>query len=558
MISRLKTQLSLRTLGSNLIPGITAAIAAIPDSMANAVLVGVAPVNGLYAVILGTPIAALTTSSVLMTVTTTGALAVAAGDALVNILPEERISALAIMLVMTGAFQLTAGLLRLGSLTRYVSHAVMTGFLSGIGLLIVLGQLGTLTGYTSEFSNKVLRTIDLAFHLNQIDPPTFILGLLTIMFVLGLERSRLRPVSMILALACITLLVPLFGWESVQLVRDTSTIPRSLPTFVLPDFTKIFELLIPAFGLAVIGLVQGAGVSQSYPNPDGNYPDTSGDFVGQGIANIGGGLFQGIPVGGSLSGTALAVGAGATSRWTNLLTGIFVAIAILLFANIVEQLPMAALAGLLVLNGYRAIKIDQILAVIRTNVRAGTVMLLTFIATLVIPLQFAILLGVALSFLLYVIQSVDKFVLTELVIGASGLPEERPAPTILESDRITVLLPYGSLFFAGARELEARLPAVDQAQRAVVVLLLRGRQDIGSTFIKVISRYAENLQQYQGKLMLVGVSPVVQNQLVRTGTAALIGTENIFPATSRYGEAFLLAQAAATSWLQQQQNSPSS
>lgn len=247
----------------------------------------------------------------------------------------------------------------------------------------------------------------------------------------------------------------------------------------------MFDLMVPAFGLAVIGLVQGAGVSQSYPNPDGNYPDTSGDFIGQGVANLGGGLFGSIPVGGSLSGTALAVGAGATSHWTNMLTGIFVAIAVLLFANIVEQLPMAALAGLLVLNGYRAIKIDQILAVLRTNVRAGTIMLLTFAATLIIPLQFAILLGVVLSFLLYVIHSVDKFVLTELVVGASGLPN-------------------------------------------------------------------------QGKLMLVGVSPVVQNQLVRTGTAELIGTENIFPATSRYGEAFLLAQSAATAWLKQQQNSPSS
>jgi SulP family sulfate permease len=116
---------------------------------------------------------------------------------------------------------------------------------------------------------------------------------------------------MLVALVVAALLVALLNWDSVVLVGDIAEIPRSLPSLAFPNLTLIPQLLLSAVSIGIIGLVQGAGVSQAYPNPDGTYPDASGDFRGQGVANMAAGLFQGIPLGGSLSGTALVVNAGA-------------------------------------------------------------------------------------------------------------------------------------------------------------------------------------------------------------------------------------------------------
>ena len=127
--------------------------------------------------------------------------------------------------------------------------------------------------------------------------------------------------------------------------------PRALPSLVLPDLALISRLIIPAIAIGIIGLVQGAGVSQTFPNPDGKFSDVSRDFFGQGAANLAGGLFGGIPAGGSSSGTALIINAGARSRWANIFGGIAVAIIVLLFAPLVELVAMPALAGLVIVAG---------------------------------------------------------------------------------------------------------------------------------------------------------------------------------------------------------------
>ena len=124
--------------------------------------------------------------------------------------------------------------------------------------------------------------------------------------------------------AAVVLLVATVGLQPATLVGDVAQIPRSLPLPVLPDLALIQVLLLPAIAIAAIGLIQGAGVGQNYPNPGGDFPDASRDFVGQGAANIAGGLFGAIPSGGSMSGTAVTVQAGAQSRWANIFGGLTV------------------------------------------------------------------------------------------------------------------------------------------------------------------------------------------------------------------------------------------
>ncbi|MFL7893341.1 MAG: SulP family inorganic anion transporter [Anaerolineales bacterium] len=537
------------SISTDLVAGLTASIPSVPDAMASGVLAGVSPIYGLYGLMIGTPIAALFTGSAFMSVVTTSAMAITIGTTLGGYQGQDQISALITIAIVIGIVQLAAGLLRLGFLVRYVSNAVMTGFLSGLGVLIVLSQLGDLTGYSSDFSSKVMASFDTLLHLGQVDLPTTIVGLTAIALIVILDRTRLRKFSMLIALLAVALLPIIFGWNSVLLVGDTASIPPGLPKPAIP--TPIFDLDLITVGIAVaiIGLVQGAGISLGYPNPDGKYPDVSRDFVGQGIANLAVSFFQGLPVGGSLSSTALVVSAGAKSRLANIFTGLFAIMAVVLFAPLIERLPMAGLAAILVVAGVQSIKIPRIQTVWRTSAASSTMMVFTFVATLVLPIQYAVFLGVVLSFVLQIYRSAEKVDILEIVPLGEGRYEERPAPKQLPSNQVILLSPEGSLFFAGAAEFEEDLPDIEDAERTVVLVRLRGRDEIGSTFMRVIGRYAASLKTNRSKMVLVGVSEPVYHQLEKTGILDDLGRDNVYLATSILGDSSREALADAKQWL---------
>lgn len=545
--------LERKQLTADLVAGLTFAVVNVPQAMGNAVLATVNPVYGLYTLMIATPIGALFTSSVYMNVSTTGALSVAVGDALVNFPAAQKTAALITLVLLIGLVQLLSGVLRLGSLIRFVSQSVMTGFITGIAISIVLGAIPDLTGYTSSFNSEILKLADTLLNLDQADAATLILGLLTIGLIVGFNFTPVRKFSMILALVIVTLLgllvTAVFNVDSLVLVGDIATIPSSMPRPTLPDLSLVPALLGPAVAIAIIGLVQGAGVGQSYPNPDGKYPNTSRDFSGQGLANIAASFFQGIPGGGSMSGTAVSVNAGAQSRWANILAGVFVILIVLLFADIVKLIPMTALSGLLIVVGFQNIQPKQVALVWQTGMVARTAMILTFIATIALPLQIAIMIGIAISVMLYVFQSSNQIRVVEFVPVEGGFPNEQPAPAELSSRQITILYTYGSLFFAAAPTLEKNLPKSDNAEQAVVILILRGQPDVGSTFIGVLHRYTKSLQNNGGKLMLTGVCQSLLEQLDRTGTTSLIGEENIFRDRTKLGAAMNEALATAQSWL---------
>lgn len=537
---------------SDLIAGLTFSVVNVPQAMAHALLALVSnPVIGIYTLMVAVPVGALFTSSVFMNISTTGALSVATGEVLGPLPVGSRAGALIALVFLIGLFQLLAGVFRLGFLVRFVSNAVMTGFLNGIAVLIIVGQLGDLMGYDSIYSNRIAQALDLFLHLDQVDRYTAIIGLLTLGLMVLLMASRLRKFAFIIAIVVSTVLLALLGWQSVQTVGDIATVTAKLPEIQLPTVSLLLQMLLPAFSIAIIGLMQGAGVSQGYPNPDGKYPNVSRDFLGQGMANLAASLVGGIPAGGSISGTALIMSAGARSRWTNISVGVFVAVIVAVFASLVSLVPMSALAALLIMAGFQGMRIPQAMTVWNTSRVSGVVMILTFLATLFMPLQYAVLVGVAFSILLYVARQSNKVVLTQIVPVPGGLPEEHPAPKMLPSNQVTMLQIYGSLFFAAAKSLEEMLPALDGTTHSVVLIGLRGRNEIGSTFVTVLERYVKDLYAHDSKLMLVGISPDVYAQLVRSGLQTLIGDENIFPATAQLGAPMNRALAAATRWLGQ-------
>ncbi len=368
--------------------------------------------------------------------------------------------------------------------------------------------------------------------------------------ILVLEKTKLGALGMVAAIVVSSLFVQVVGWSDLATVSDIADIPGSLPRPVLPPLSVFPALIIPAISLAFVGLVQGAGVSKNYVNPDGNYPDASGDFVGQGVANLFAGLFQGMPVGGSVSATSLSTSAGARTRTANIFAGITIAAVILLFGSAVQYIALPAIAGLLIVVGFRTLKPGQIEMVWKTGRMQQVVMSITFIACLLIPLQYAVMVGVALAVLLFVFRQSNQITVKQWDWEPGDLPIEEDAPEVLPSSDVTMLQIYGSVFFATASLIEEQLPAVTaDTYNAAVVLIIRSEEDLGSTFLEVLSRYATDLQARNSKLMLAEVRPTVETQMNQTKIAKVIDRENIFIRTEKVGEAAIQAWDAAQKWL---------
>jgi SulP family sulfate permease len=526
------------------------AVQGIPSGMANGVLAGVNPVYGIYTLLAGTPATGLLASTRLMIFNTTSAMILVAVSGMGGLTGEDRVQALFIIALVAGAFQILLGVLGLGSLTRFVSNATMTGFLTGVAVLLVLGQLPDLVGYPAEGRNKVAQTLNLVENIDQIDPASTVIGVGSLLLMFALARTRLASFSLLIALVVAMVVAWAGDWDSVALVSSLGEIPRSLPRPGLPQLNLLPQVAVAGVAVGMVGLLQAAGVAQRYPNPDGSDTNDSRDFWAQGTGNVVCAFTQSMPGGGSVSGTALNVAAGAQTRWAAVLQGPIVIALILAFSGLLELIPMAALAALLIYSGALAVNVQVVTSTGRATKSSAITMIVTFVATLFFPLQYAVMLGIVLGGVLYIYRSSADIRVVALRRAGDKTVESEP-PATLPDDSVTVLDIYGSLFYAGARRLGELLPSARNTHHAVVILRMRGHRELGSTFLGVVGRYAEQLRANDGKLLLAGVDPNAKARMEKTGHLAKIGEENVFTANEVLGASTDAAFDAGEAWLKQ-------
>ena len=535
-------------LRADMVAGLPRAISSVPDGMAAAVLAGVNPVQGLYAGFIGPIVGGLSSHTRLMVITTTSAAALAAGSALQGVPPAQRPGAIALLVILAGAVLVAAGLVRLGRYTRFVSYSVMTGFLTGVSVNIVCGQVADLTGAPAHGAFPLAKAVDVLSHPSRINLASLLTGLGALAILVLLARTRLAVLSSLVALLIPTLVVIFAGAESVARVGDAGDIPRGIPLPHLPDFRLFsFSMVTGALAVAAIVLVQGAGVAEAAPNPGDARPDPNQDIIAQGAANLFSGFFRGIPVGGSVGQTALNVSVGARTRWAAVWSGVWLLVILALFSGLVAKIAMPTLAAILIFAGISSLQLGEISNIMRTGRGSQIAIVTTFAATLFLPVAAAVGIGVALSLLLQLNQEAMDLAVVELVPRDGGLFEERPPPRTLTSGHVTILDVYGSLMYAGSRTLQAHLPDPGDARSPVVVLRLRRRTSLGATFVKVMADYADRLEQAEGRLYLSGLDPALTERLRRTGH--IDGPVRAFEATPLVGESTRAAYRAAEAWL---------
>lgn len=391
-----------------LLAGLSGALIGAPQAMAFALIAGVDPIYGLYTAIVATLVGALFDGHGVMTIAPTNALALVVGSTLAPFADGsggelERLFALT---ALVGVFQLGFGVLRLGRLMRYYDAAVLTGFIAGAGLLIVLNQLPTLTGLALSGGNSLSRTLEWLRRMAEFAPETTMMGVLALALMLAFWRTRARRFGTLVGLVVVSLAVAALGWEEVARVRDISALPRRLPIFVGPDWGHWPALAPGALAIAVLGLAQSAALARGLPEDQAEFlkrlDSDSQDFLGQGLANLVGGFLQCMPAGGSLSRTALLLEAGGRTRWSNVVSALVLVGMLLSMASLAEQIALPALAAQLVVAGLRLINWRAIRRFWGSGVAGRAALAVSFVATLLLPLEQSVFLGIVISALLFV------------------------------------------------------------------------------------------------------------------------------------------------------------
>jgi sulfate permease, SulP family len=542
----------------NIISGLATGLFSIPEGMAYAQLAGVNPVYGMYSGIVATIVASLSTGTVLMISTLTSAIALTTASVLTkaNIQSSQLPQALFTVTFLTGGIMFLLGIARLGSIVNFVSNAVMTGFVAGASLLIILGQEHHLTGYKGVGANEWQQTLNWLQNISQWNWTVVAVSIGTILMMVLFKRIKpLEKYAAIIVLALGTIIVNVFAIQ-IPLVSSIATIPNGLPQFMLPNFSLVPQLLLGSLSVAIVALAQGAGISTAVPNPDGSKASQSRDFIGEGLGNIAGSFFQSMGTGGSLSRTGVSVGAGANSRLGGVLSGVLLGGILLLFGSSAEKVPLAVIGGMLVVIGIELIaaRVPSARLVFSTG-EWGPIaaMVITFVTALFIPLQDTIFLGAGLSLLLYVAASSRKLRLQEAVHQDDGGWVMQAASKQLKPNDVNVFVIQGLDFFAEVPTLEDQMPPTRGVPKAVVVLVIRDMRTISSTGIKWIERFAKELQANGGTLILADVNPEVYAILKKSGALALLGDDNVIPATDRVLESERKAWEIAQQRLQEKQ-----
>ncbi len=454
-----------QNLRPDLIAGLTIAVILLPQAVAFALIADLPPQMGLYSAIIGAVVGALWGSSSHVHTGPANAISLLVLSVLLaggQFGDRNYILAAGLLAVIAGGIQLLLGLAHLGVLVNFVSHSVIVGFATGAGVLIAINQIEHLIGVNIESQNAAETLQALVLHIQQANIPTVFLGLGSIVVIVVLEKVNRKLPAALITMGLASTLVFILDLSD-QGVNVIGRIPASLPPLAsLPvfDFDLIRKLTTGGLAIAAIGLVETVAIAKAIASQTGQRLDSNQEFVGQGLANIFSGFFSGYPVAGSFSRSALSLKAGGVTGMTALLSGVLLLIGMFTLAPLAGYLPRAGLAAVLILTSYRMIDRNEIIRIWRGAPGDAFIMVVTFLGTLFLHIETAVILGIFISFAIYIIRTSTPRV-------RPVQPDERfkhltPQPGKPECPQLGILDIHGDLYFGAVNHVEK---AVQDAQR---------------------------------------------------------------------------------------------
>ena len=520
-------------LRSDLTAGLTVGVILLPQAIAFALIAGLPPQMGLYTAIVGPIIGGLWGSSNHLHTgpsNTASLLVFSVLSPLFIVGSPDYITAAGLLALMVGIFRLGVCMARLGILANFVSDSVIVGFTSGAGIFLAIGQFPNLLGISLSAGGNAFVSLSHLFQaLSQTHLPSLFLGLSGIALLVLLKRYRPKLPGPLTAMILGAGVVAILGLneQGVMIIGD---LPRSLPPLTrLPifDLVLIGQLSSGALALGAIGLVEAASISRSIAARSRQRLDSNQEFVGQGLASISAALLSGYPLSGSFNRSAANYEAGATSPISSVVSGIFVLVAMLLLGPAAAFIPKTILAAVLVVIGYSMVNRAEMVRIWHGSRPDAAIMVVTLMATLLLPLQFAVLTGILMSLANYILQTSTPLVLSVLPTDDFKhflhQPEKPPCP------QLGIITIVGDLYFGAVNHVEDLILAHKERHPGQRFLLLRmqnvNRMDISGIHMleSVVRTYAEA----GGEVYFTKVKGPIQQLMDATDFSAALGDDHL-------------------------------
>jgi SulP family sulfate permease len=523
----------------DVVAGLSVAAVAVPQAMAYAMIAGLPAEYGLYTAIVMTAVGAVLDSSRQLINGPTNAISIALLSAIGSVATQdERIQAAVLVAFLVGSIQLGISFLRLGDLTRYISHSVIVGFTAGASVLLVLDQMKNLFGLTAVGDVHDHFLVRFWSTMTQDAPahgPTLAVGLGSIALVLGLRWVKARLdwkllpefLIVVIVMAAMTALADLSS-KGVAVVGD---IPASLPSFRVPDLSSPYlrELAESALAIALLGLLEAIAMAKAIAAVTGQRLDLNQQCLSEGFANFTGSFFQCMPGSGSLTRSAINQQAGARTQWSGVVSALAVALIMLVFAPYARFIPRSALAGLLMLTAARMVNFHDLRYHWRTSRFDAAIVAVTAVSAVAISIEFCVLIGVFMSFMLAVPRTGNMH-LTEFFVTSERTVMERQRGDS-PCSRLLIFGLEGEMFFGAGSSLQGHFDTIEdrvKPETQAVVLRLKRARNPDAVGIALLEGAVDRLRARGIFVVLCGVRPGMRACLENCGLAQKLGDENIF------------------------------
>jgi SulP family sulfate permease len=544
-------------LEGDLVAGIITAILLVPQGMAFAILAGLPAQAGLYASVLPPFIYALLGTSRTLAVGPVSVAALMVAHALSDLPANVDVLDAALTLaLLAGVFLLAMGMLGMGQVANFLSHPVLSGFTNAAALLIIFNQLPNLTGVTlpSEWAATDVAQ-QLVDAIASIQGITLLIGVASIGLLLyaggplvnlltsfGASRQRalvLSRAAPLLVVLLATIAVSTGNFAETAAVAVVGSIPAGLPipTLALPGVELALELLPAALLIGLVGYVESVSIAKSLANRRRQRIDTNQELIALGMANIAGGVSGGMPVAGGFSRTMVNFTAGARTQFAAIITAILVGAVALFFTPLLENIPKAALAAIIIVAVSKLIDIKAILSIWRYDRVDGAVLLVTAAGVLLVGIEAGLATGIALSLISFALRAAHPHVAVLGRIRGSEHFRNVKRHEVQTWPQLLFLRVDENLTFANASFTESLVNGELAAGGDIrhVILVLSSVNAVDSTALEVLERLAESSKEAGVNLHLSDVKGPVMDRLGRSGLIKAIAP----------GEVFLSAHLAA-------------
>ncbi len=524
-----------KRLSKDLMAGVTVAAVALPLALAFGVSSGATAAAGLVTAIIGGIVISALSGASFQISGPTGAMTAI----LVTLASKYGMQGILTACFLAGIILIIAGLLKLGHMIYYIPSSVITGFTSGIAIIIALGQLDNFFGVTSKGDLAIMKVISYftdGFHPN-LEAVAIGCAVIVIMLLWPKKLNEKFPAS----LAAIILILAVNHFLKLD-VAVVGEIPQTIFLDERLSFTglnpdQFWDLFVPALSIAALGMIESLLCGASAGKMKDEELNADRELVAQGIGNIVIPFFGGVPATAAIARTSVAIKAGCETRLAGIFHAVFLLLSMFILAPVMSAIPLSALAGVLIVTAWRMNDWENIHYIFDHKFKSGMMkFFITMAATVVLDLTQAIIIGVAFSVILILIK------LTDIDITVSEIEADRLAEIGIKlpklSGKVRIAYLTGAIFFAVVDKLTKTLYEQEGVTEGLI-LSMRGVPVIDLSGIQALVEMVEELEANGTEVYLTSVQPKVLEEMRRGGLIDLIGEEYVFQSAE---EAIVIAQ----------------